>query len=270
MSDGITLQVNEGPLQQLLAVMEDYIALTGKPQSTALLKAAREVDYAMLLEMRVQPPRPVAGTITAAAKARGWTVNTNSDGYFTGYGQALKLLGGYKSGYFRIFEKNGRILVDPVFLGVSGKVLKQGRGKKSAGYSLVTDAGQASVPSGAKRLNLGALATLLAIQGREKAAAGGYMAQEFKTYKALDRGAVESATYYTKNQKGVGRVDAESTNGNVHRVTIRGYVPRAANIAEKYGIVNKAFSRGADLYRTDMYEYIVQKNRDLLAKLGQG
>lgn len=269
MSDGITLKADTGPLQKLVAVMHDYMALTGKPQSAALQKAAREVDYAMLVQMRVQPPRPVAGSITAAAKARGWRVNTNSDGYFTAYGQALKLLGGYKSGYFRILERNGRTLVDPVLLGASGKVLKTSRGKKSPGYSLVTHAGQASIPPGAKRLNLGALATLLAIQGREKAAAGGYMAQEFQTYKALNRGTVQPATYYTKDHKGVGKVAGEAANGNLNRVRITGYVQHAGDIAEKYGVVSKAFEGGADAYRTDMYAYVVRKNQELLAKLGR-
>lgn len=269
MSDGITLTADTSALRKLTQVMEDYMTLTGKPQSEALRKAAREVDYAMLVEMRVQPPRPVAGTITAAARARGWTVNTISDGYFTAYGQALRLLGGYKSGYFRIFQKFGRTLADPVLLGVSGKVLKSGRGKKSPGYSLVTHPGQASIPTGAKRLNIGALATLLALQGREKAAAGGYVAQEFKTYRALDRSNIQSATYHTKDQKGVGKVTGESANGNLIRVRISGYVEHAAEIAQKYGIVSKAFSSGAGMYRTDMYGYVVKKNQELLARLGK-
>lgn len=243
MSDGITLKVSTEPLQKLLDVMADYMTLTGKDAQAALQKAAREVDFAMFKESREQPPRPIQGDILAAAKSRGYTVATNDDGYVTGYQQALRILSGFKSGYFRIGQKNGRVTVDPVFLGPVQR---------------------SQMPADARKLNLGALATIFALNQRQKAASGGYMSTEFLTFRALNRGNISAATFYTKNRKAIGAVKPEPT-----RVTITGNMEHANSIAQKYGLIDKAFSRGADTYRTDMYAYVVKKAQQTLAKLGQ-
>jgi hypothetical protein len=189
----VQAKVDTSSLEKLQQVVGDYVELTGKDASVALQKAAREVDFAMFDQLRNQPPRPIRGSISAAARARGFTLNVNSDSYITGYQQAVAMLGGYKSGYFRISEKDGVVSVAPVFLGAAGRIFKGKPNKRSTDHVLVTpetelDAkARAGIPADAKELNLGALAVILGLKQREKAGSGGYMAAEFLTYKALNR-----------------------------------------------------------------------------------
>jgi hypothetical protein len=260
MSDSLTATIDLTPIQRLTAVMDEYVDLTGKDQSKALRKAAREVDFALFTEFRQNPPRPTKGSITSAADSRGWTMNRASASFKTGMASALKILNGNKSGFFNISESGGVITASPVMMGVSGRILSR---KSKRGGALVTQG--ASAPAGAVRLNVQALAVIRALSLREKAGAGGYMSTQFLTFKKITQGTpVIAAGFVAKNKATTGTVV-----GNDQRVIISGNVEHADSIAARGDIMNKAISRGADTYRADMYDYVVKRSRETIAKLSR-
>lgn len=247
----ISGNIQADSIAKLADVMDDYVRLTGKDASQALRKAGREVDFALYQEFRQQPPRPLKGSILAAARARGWTININSASYVTGYVAAQNMLGGiggYRTGYFRVSEGNGRIVAELVHAGPLGRGTPK--------------------PAGTKRLNLGALAMIRALNLREKAGAGGYMSAEFLTFKKLTS-TTDQAVFVAKDKQQIGDVAvATGAGGDAQRITISGRVENSGSIGAKYGLTDKAVARGAESYRTDMYAYVLKRARDTLSKVG--
>lgn len=273
MSEVVSLKIDAAPLQKLVEVIKDYQVLTGKDQSQALRKAGREVGFAMFEETRKQPPRPIEGSITAGARIRGWRTNTLSRSYLKGFAAALGTLGGNKSGYFRLINANGVVTAQPIVLGKKRRIVLAGRKNFRKRGSLLASASELidpkSIPADAVRLNATALAVVRGYYIRERAARGGYMAAQWLTYKYVKVGkGAERKSVLAKNSQPIGEVVIETDNdGNAESILFAGRVPGTAAIAEKYGILNKAISTGADNYRRDMYDYATKRLANAVDKL---
>jgi hypothetical protein len=258
----------------------------------SLAKGGRLVTLALHRELRKQPPRPVEGSIEDAARTRGWKINSLSRSYLAGYSSALRTLGGAKSGYFRMVRTGkGTLVAQPIVIGRQGRRVLAGRKNFRQRGSLLTDRRQlsaarlrdiakyrkflltadknystfagrqakfrqqiadTSLPPDAVQLNLGALANVRAVNIREAAAAGGYLAAQFLTYKKMKSGPGRH-TMLTKNNVLAGEVIMEDDNdGNLEKIIINGRLPGTGRIVERFGIVPKAIGEGARLYRDDM------------------
>lgn len=303
-----TQGISVSGLRELISAMEDYRRDIKDDSEKALTKAARETTFAMYEGFREQPPRPIKGSITRAAVSRGYRLNTLSRSYLAGYSSALRILGGAKSGYFRIDTGDGAPIASPVVLGKRGRIVRASRKYFRQRGSLLTGADQlagartrdrraltkflrtadrsestfenkrtqlrqnlsdTSLPANAKRLNLGALAALRALQIRERAAAGGYLAAQFLTYKKV-KGTIaqrsQGIRVLTKNKLLAGEVVFETDNeGNVEKAIIVGRLPGTAAIAARHGIITRALSVAANTFRADMQKYLAARGQRLAA-----
>ncbi len=89
------------------------------------------------------------------------------------------------------------------------------------------------------------------------------------TYKfvKIGKGALRQRVLAKNNQQ-IGEVVIETDNeGNAESILFAGRVPGTARIAEKYDIINKAISRGADNYRKDMLDFVTKRLAAAVEKL---
>lgn len=291
----VTVQIDGAA--QLERAVQDYRALIKDDAGKALAKAARETTFAARKLFRASPPRPRKGSISAAAAARGFRLNSRSASYLTGMRSAEKILGGAKSGYFKVSDSSGALTATPVIVGKAGRIvaaaknpsksrgqlltdraqLSGARGKDLAAYrKLLTQADRSAatferrrarvrrlldenrIPSGAVQLNRGALAALRAISLRESAARGGYLGAQFLTFRAVK--GVGETQFSTKDKKLAGIVSIKGdADGDAISAQIAGYLPGTAKIAQREGIVSKALLEAARAYRADMVAKLRQR-----------
>jgi hypothetical protein len=258
MSGAIGITVDTSALAALSQAMAEFAGVLGKDSSQTLRKAGRILDLRMYEEMRERPPRPTPGSIIGDIKAGGWRMNTASDSYKTGLAAARKMLGGAKSGFFRVNETLSKIVADPVLVGTSGRILKAGRGRRG---SLVKD--RAIAPAGAVRLNVRALAMVRALNLREKAGKGGYMSIQFLTFRRITQGtAAINATFTARNKQQTGHVE-----GDNQRIVISARVENTATIAARENAVNKSFLSAADLFRSDLIEQVTNRAKRTIGRV---
>lgn len=117
------------------------------------------------------------------------------------------------------------------------------------------------------QLNLGALAVVRAVNIREAAAAGGYLAAQFLTYKKMKSGPGRH-TMLTKNNVLAGEVIMEDDNdGNLEKIIINGRLPGTSRIVERFGIVPKAITEASRMYREDMRLRLERRTQRAFAKV---
>lgn len=296
--------------EELMAAMRDYRVRVKDDVGRAMTKAAREVAFALHSEFRKQPPRPREGSITAAAKARGYRINSLSRSYLTGYASATRILGGNKSGYFRIIDVNGVPQAVPIVLGKRGRIVRSSRKHFRQSGALLTNRAELSgarlrdlqsyrkfltradrskstfenrrtrhrqnisdtqIPDDAVSLNRGSLAAIRALQLREKAARGGYLAAQFLTYKKITRTINgQRQTFLTKNNLLAGEVIFETDNdGKLEFISVVGRLPGSARVAAKYGIVDRAITRAARDYVADTSKYLAERAERTFSRGGR-
>lgn len=294
----------------LIAAMNDYRAQLGKSALQATAKASREATFALFEEFR--QVRPGQGQVAREAEARGFRMSYFTPSWDTGYKSARKILGGAKSGYFRINRSGGSPTAEPIIVGRRGAVVTASRknlstlsrnlatGKGPRGGSLLTDWRQLraarrkearayasfqrkygsgsngdtrghliakarlaklqkglDIPSDAVRLNVTALANLRAVNLRDRAGRGGYLAAQFLTYKKI-KATQTRASFLTKNNLNAGEVIIEDYATGPKAIVV-GRLPGTAKVAERHGIVPRALQRGANEFRRDMLKKIAER-----------
>ena len=254
------IPIDPGKLESLTVSLDAWVSLVGSDRSKALIKAARLLDLGMHKAMRQSPPRPIGGRIMQEAKARGYTIGKSTASWKTGYSSAQRILGGNKSAFFRIVEVNGRKIAQAVGVTAKGNVTYSKRGKLRRGaQNLTTLSGQTKkpiiqIPSDWVRLNKQALAVNRALNIREKAAAGGYLASEFLTYRKISA-KTKYTQFITKDGVRVGSVSIYTDEaGNPQSVQIAADVPGIAEVAARNDSVNKAFDEAVATFNSDIIE----------------
>jgi hypothetical protein len=123
--------------------MREYRETIKDDQGVALAKGGREMTFALHKEFREQPPRPEDGEIESEAIKRGYKFNTLSRSYLAGFQSALRILGGAKSGLFRVTRSAKGILVaQPIVLGKRGRIILASRKHFRQRGSLLTSVKQ--------------------------------------------------------------------------------------------------------------------------------
>lgn len=288
-------------------VMKEYRRDIKDDSGEALAKGGRLATLALHRELRKQPPRPIGGSIEDSARARGWRVNSLSRSYLAGYTSALRTLGGAKSGYFRMVRTGkGTLIAQPIVIGRQGRRVLAGRKNFRQRGSLLTDRRQLSaarlrdiskyrrflttadrnnssfagrqakfrqqiadtaLPPDAVQLNVGALATVRAVNIREAAGAGGYLAAQFLTYKKMKSGPGRH-TMLTKNNVLAGDVIMEDdNNGALEKIIINGRLPGTSKVLSRFSIVPKAIGEASRLYRSDMRQRLERRAQRISQKV---
>ena len=202
--------------------MKEYRRDIKDDSGEALAKGGRLATLALHRELRKQPPRPIGGSIEDSARARGWRVNSLSRSYPSGYTSALRTLGGRspaisawcgpgrhadrsanrdrspgapRAGWPEEFQAARLTSHGPPPLSAARlRDISKGRkflttadrnnssfaGRQAKFRQQIADT---ALPPDAVQLNVGALATVRAVNIREAAGAGGYLAAQFLTYK---------------------------------------------------------------------------------------
>lgn len=256
----VTIQIDG--MEQLERAVQDFRALVKDDSGKILAKGARLVTLSLHREFRKSPPRPTKGRISAEAESRGFRLSRRSRSFVTGLASAKKILGSHKSGYFRISE--GR--ATPILIGPRGKILRpRSRSKRASLLTNVEQLKGKELPADAVQLNTQALATMRAINLREKAAAGGYLSSQFLSYKGVRN--IGESKFSTKDRRLAGSVIVKAdAEGDAVTAQITGFLEGGARIAQREGIINRSLAGGAAIMRQDMAEAI---NRRGAAKFGR-
>jgi hypothetical protein len=256
--------------------MGDFQTVLKKDASTALAHGARELTFALHQEYRRQPPRPREGTITTAAKTRGWSMNVLSRSYLAGYTSALRTLGGNNSGYFRIVKIGDRIQAVPLVLGKKRRLIKSGRKHFRQRGALLTSASElndsSSLPGDAVKLNVGSLAVVRALGIRERAALGGYLSVQWLTYKKIKVARnISRSRVLAKNNALAGEVIPKTAeDGNASAILISGYLPGTLRVAQRFGILNRVGEMAARNSRAYLSKTVARRAQRLISGVKSG
>ena len=270
------IPVDPGRLMNLNVALDAWVSLIASDRSAALVKAARLLDLGMQKAFRQSPPRPNAGKITREAVARGYKMAKNTASWITGLNQAKKMLGGAKSGFFRIVDKgDGKKTAVAVGYTAKGRITYVKSGKLRRGANLLTSlSGQTKrpitqLPADVHRLNLQALATNRALTLREKAGAGGYISSEFLTYRKINA-STKSTQFVTKDGVTVGAVTINTDDaGNPVSVVINANIPGVSEVAARTDAVNKGFDSAVETFSSDIISRLNSRFERALGKVAK-